>query len=106
MSNLKSLFDFDQVSLDSVSTNATADNLPGAGRTLGLLYSHAGRHLEVLLGGIAERMGRGPRATFLRIQKNSEIVTLASVLLLPQAAVKAKKKKIERDCKRMLKYVR
>ncbi|KAH8104237.1 hypothetical protein DFH11DRAFT_1765478 [Phellopilus nigrolimitatus] len=84
--------------------NTTADNLPGAGRTLGLFYSSAGRQLEVLLGRIAGRLGRGPQATALRIQKNSGIVTRPSVLPVPLSVVKSRKK-IEKDCKRLLKYV-
>ncbi|KAH8116573.1 hypothetical protein DFH11DRAFT_1219351 [Phellopilus nigrolimitatus] len=100
---------FDEVSLCTVSSmNATADNLPGAGRTLGLFYSSAGRHLEVQLGRVAERLGRGPQEAALRIKENSEIVTLSSVQPIPLSVVKSrtkKTKKIEKDCKRLLKYV-
>ncbi|KAH8107619.1 hypothetical protein DFH11DRAFT_1168433 [Phellopilus nigrolimitatus] len=100
-----SMIDSDLASLDSVSTNATADNLPGPGRTLGLFYSSAGRHLEVQLGKIAGRLGRGPQATAVRIKKNSEVVTFVSVLPLPISMVKFKAKKIEKDCKLLLRYV-
>ncbi|KAH8115048.1 hypothetical protein DFH11DRAFT_142738 [Phellopilus nigrolimitatus] len=95
----------DQASLISISTNATADNLPGAGRTLGLFYSFAGKHLETRLGRLAGRLGHGPRATALRIQENSGIVTLASVLPRPLSLMKARNRKIQKDCKRLLKYV-
>ncbi|KAH8116577.1 hypothetical protein DFH11DRAFT_1219467 [Phellopilus nigrolimitatus] len=104
-SEFLSMADSDQASLYSVSTNATDDNLPGAGRTLGLLYSFAGQHLEMQLGRLAERLGRGPRATALRIQKNSGIVTSTSVLSPPLSMVKFRTKKIEKDCKLLLKYV-
>ncbi|KAH8092156.1 hypothetical protein DFH11DRAFT_1182664 [Phellopilus nigrolimitatus] len=96
-----SIADSDQDSLYSVSTNATADNLPGPGRTLGLFYSFAGRHVEVQLGRLAGRLGHGPQAIALRIRKNS----LAYVLPLPKAFVKTKNSEIEKDCKRLLKYV-
>ncbi|KAH8093189.1 hypothetical protein DFH11DRAFT_1684244, partial [Phellopilus nigrolimitatus] len=82
---------------------ATADNLPGTGRTLGLFYSFAGRHLEVQLGRLAERLGRGPRATAFRIQENSKIVSHASVW--PVSVVKSITKEIEKDCRLLLKYV-
>ncbi|KAH8115049.1 hypothetical protein DFH11DRAFT_143274 [Phellopilus nigrolimitatus] len=95
----------DQASLHSVSTNATADNLPGAGRTLGLFYSFAGKHLEARLGRLAGILGRGPRATALRIQENQGVVALASVLPLPLSPTKARNKKIQKDCKHLLKYV-
>ncbi|KAH8116574.1 hypothetical protein DFH11DRAFT_1219359 [Phellopilus nigrolimitatus] len=104
-SEIFAMTESDQASLCSASTNATDDNLPGAGRTLGLLYSFAGRHLEVQLGRLAERLGRGPRATALRIQKNNGIVTRTSALPLPLSVVKYRTKKIEKDCKRLLRYV-
>ncbi|KAH8104232.1 hypothetical protein DFH11DRAFT_1520026 [Phellopilus nigrolimitatus] len=101
-----SIDDFDEVSLCTVSSmNATADNLPGAGCTLGRFYSFAGRHLEVQLGRIAGRLGCGPQATALRIQENSGIVTCTSVFCVPLSVVKSRKKKIEKDCKRLLRYV-
>ncbi|KAH8108629.1 hypothetical protein DFH11DRAFT_1747594 [Phellopilus nigrolimitatus] len=104
-SELLSMIDSYQTSLDSVSTNATADNLPGAGRTPELFYSLAGRLLELQLGRTAERLDHGPRAIALRIQKDSAIVTRTSVLPLPLSVVKLRTKKIEKDYKLLLKCV-
>ncbi len=36
----------------TISTNATADNLPGPGRNVGLLFGWIGGHLEVRLGRV------------------------------------------------------
>lgn len=61
-------------SVDSISlaptldsdTNATADNLVGPGRTLGLLFHFLGRKLEARASQLAA--GRGPDAAVARIQ--------------------------------------
>ncbi|KAI5117764.1 hypothetical protein M0805_005195 [Coniferiporia weirii] len=47
-------------SSESVNTNATTANLPGAGRTLGLAYELAGRVLESRLNQLAVKLGYGP----------------------------------------------
>lgn len=41
----------------SFSTNYTESNLPGAGRVLGIVYSLAGRHLERIVGVVAQKVG-------------------------------------------------
>jgi hypothetical protein len=46
------------VSIESVSTNATEGNRPGAGRGLGQLYDAAGVRLERGLGRLAHRLRR------------------------------------------------
>lgn len=51
-------------SVTSLSTNATASNLPGVGRTLGLAYDFGGRILEARASAFAEsKLGLGPYAT-------------------------------------------
>lgn len=57
----------DTVSIFSHSTNSTASNLVGAGRTLGSLYSSTGRRLEKTMGNIAHKAGLGPEAIYQRI---------------------------------------
>ncbi|EJD07875.1 uncharacterized protein FOMMEDRAFT_16460 [Fomitiporia mediterranea MF3/22] len=49
------------------SSNLTASDLPGPGRTLGLLYSRWGRALEASVGRLAHRSGFGPDAVASRI---------------------------------------
>lgn len=48
-------------SASTVSTNFTADNLPGAGRTVGLAYDFLGRHVEAVANDFGERHGLKPR---------------------------------------------
>ncbi|KAI5116346.1 hypothetical protein M0805_005821 [Coniferiporia weirii] len=93
-------------SLYSASSNGTVDNLPGAGRILGNVYSFTGRRLEKQLGSIAERLGYGPRATAFRIQRRRKAIdTYPELPPLPRS-FKTESKKIEKDCRRLLKYVR
>ncbi|KLO11882.1 hypothetical protein SCHPADRAFT_891251 [Schizopora paradoxa] len=49
-------------SLSSIDSNATAPNLEGAGRTVGLLYDFLGAMLEDFLNRVAQRRGGGPEA--------------------------------------------
>jgi len=56
----------DTISIDSqssVSTNATAPNLVGPGRTLGLVIDKAGNWIERRLNRWAVRRARGPHET-------------------------------------------
>ncbi|KAI5120940.1 hypothetical protein M0805_001645 [Coniferiporia weirii] len=94
--------DSDRYSITSVSTNATADNLPGPGRIIGNIYGRLGGCLEVQLGRIAEKMGRGPRATAIRIQRRRDVITSATARKL--LTIEAESERLEKDCERMLKY--
>ncbi|THH07584.1 hypothetical protein EW145_g3280 [Phellinidium pouzarii] len=47
-------------SASSISTMATTENQPGAGRTLGVPLGYLGRFLERLASRIAEKRGHGP----------------------------------------------
>ncbi|KAI5120946.1 hypothetical protein M0805_001651 [Coniferiporia weirii] len=94
--------DSDRDSIASVSTNATADNLPGPGRIIGNIYGRLGGRLEVQLGRVAEKMGRGPRATAIRIQARRKVI--ASVSPSKLLTIKAENERLEKDCKRMLMY--
>ncbi|EJC99807.1 uncharacterized protein FOMMEDRAFT_31069 [Fomitiporia mediterranea MF3/22] len=55
------------LSVISITSTATASDLPGAGRTLGNLYSYFGKRLETLLSRLAERHGYGPTAIEKRV---------------------------------------
>ncbi|KAI5123499.1 hypothetical protein M0805_006659 [Coniferiporia weirii] len=87
---------------ESVSTNATEDNHVGPGRIIGKIYGRLGGCLEVQLGRIAEKMGRGPRATAIRIQRRRNVITSATAGKL--LTIKAESERLENDCERMLKY--
>ena len=69
----------------SFSSNATASNLVGAGRTIGLLYSSGGRRLEGLLANLAQRSGYGPWARYSELLdiKDEKYESRKSERLLP-----------------------
>ena len=50
------------------STNYTESGIIGAGRTLGIFYSSAGRKFERAVGRVAHKAGFGPQATYSKIQ--------------------------------------
>ncbi len=59
--------------ISTISTNATADNLPGPGRNVGLLFGWIGGHLEVRLGRVMSHRGYGPDAvadTLARVRRH------------------------------------
>lgn len=91
--------DVDAYTLCSIaSSNETADDLPGPGRTLGKLYSFIGTKIERGLGRAAERIRYGPRATALKILKIQE-----NKMLLPAPT---RRKRLEKNCVRLARYVR
>ena len=53
--------------VSTFSTNYTMSNLIGAGRTLGLLYSRAGRAFEKSAAFVAEKAGYGPQAIYNKL---------------------------------------
>lgn len=51
-----------------ISSNVTADNIPGPGRNLGNVYSSFGRKLETFINAISQSRGSGPKNVRRRIQ--------------------------------------
>ncbi|KAI5118535.1 hypothetical protein M0805_009687 [Coniferiporia weirii] len=90
----------------SASSNQTADNLPGAGRIIGNCYDLTGRGLERQIGSVAGRLGFGPLAVAVRIQKRRKAITTYSNLPQPPGPFRAESKKTEKDCKKLIGYVR
>ena len=90
-------------SLFSTST-ATMSNLPGAGRTLGNLYSKWGFALEESLGIFAHKRGFGPEAVADRISQNLQNRWLASY----NGVISKEKFKrgIQKDCNKLIKHLR
>ncbi|KLO15350.1 hypothetical protein SCHPADRAFT_270515 [Schizopora paradoxa] len=93
----------------SVSTTATAPNLPGAGRTVGLLLDNLGAHMESFVNELALRQGIGPQAVAREIRRllGHERTTIfqrhaEASLQLNEKEERALKKR----CKRLLKYAR
>lgn len=94
-------FGHDIVLTLSGSTNSTASDLPGLGRTLGHVLSMWGHALDDMLAKAAHKMGLGPNPALVRLKTESGGIALIS----PSFPVK-RKKKILKDCKRLLKYSR
>ncbi len=93
----------------SVSTNATAPNLPGPGRTIGLLMDWLGTRMERFMNICADRRGLGPKAVAqeihcLRRHDETSIVErhTGSVVRLNKHDERAFRKL----CGRLLKYAR
>lgn len=93
----------------SVSTNATAPNLPGPGRTIGLLMDKLGAHLERFMNVWASRNGLGPKAVaqeIRRLRRHDETSIVerhaGSIVQLS----KRDEKLVKKLCERLLKYAR
>ncbi|KLO10309.1 hypothetical protein SCHPADRAFT_907005 [Schizopora paradoxa] len=61
-SNVEVIGLFRALTVSSIDTDATADDLPGAGRTVGRLVGSLGSKLENFMSKRAERAGLGPKA--------------------------------------------
>ncbi|KLO10307.1 hypothetical protein SCHPADRAFT_942964 [Schizopora paradoxa] len=61
-SNVEVVGLFRAPTVSSIDTDATADDLPGAGRTIGRLLGSLGSKLENFMNKRAERAGLGPKA--------------------------------------------
>ncbi|KAI5116344.1 hypothetical protein M0805_005819 [Coniferiporia weirii] len=88
------------------SSNETADNILGPGRILGNVLSSSGRRLERRLGIIADNLGFGPRATAVRIQRRRKAITTRLEYPLLPGPFGTDGEKIEKDCRRLVRYVR
>ena len=93
------------------STNFTAPNLPGAGRTLGILYDYAGNILEVRAGRfIASHARVGPDAFMekIRLQVDEIRRNLDEDDRCDGKAwdIVSRKRSFIKKCKRLLKYAR
>ncbi|KAH8116687.1 hypothetical protein DFH11DRAFT_1124127 [Phellopilus nigrolimitatus] len=96
----------------SLSTTATADNLPGAGRVLGNVYSFFGRRLEVAASKFMARRGYGPHAATERIDTlrsgfwiygENSVIYREQCISFPHSK---EDQKVRKNCDKLLKYVR
>ncbi|KLO15819.1 hypothetical protein SCHPADRAFT_244812 [Schizopora paradoxa] len=93
----------------SNASDATADNLPGAGRTVGILMGWIGNRVESLLNKWATRRGLGPAATAQEIRRlrRHDVTTFQTRLesaLESSALSKAEIRSLKRLCERLMKY--
>ena len=108
--------DPDSISIESqssVSTNATASNLVGAGRTLGLAIDKAGSWLERCANRWATRRGHGPHEVaeaIRKIQADRTLVALSYDRLWKHERLypieDRDKKDLRKKCKMLLAYTR
>lgn len=108
----KKLHEADIATISSISTNATASDLVGPGRTLGLAFRYLGRKLETILSRSFEKRGYGPCATTERIIRRSEKFRTHSNGKNDAAGKVIERIKqtlhnylLEKDCRRLLKYL-
>lgn len=108
----KKLHEADIATISSISTNATASDLVGPGRTLGLAFRYLGRKLETILSRSFEKRGYGPCATAERIIRRSEKFMTHSNGKNDAAGKVIERIKqtlhnylLEKDCRRLLKYL-
>ncbi|KAI5117767.1 hypothetical protein M0805_005198 [Coniferiporia weirii] len=97
-------------SVSSLSTTATASNLEGAGRTVGLAYDFFGELFVSRLNRFAANHGSGPQEARKRIYYRSEMVLdqlkksgerTRSLTKVPRASDDTD---FESDCRKLLKY--
>lgn len=93
-------------SYSSDSTNITADDVVGAGRVLGNVYALLGNRLEGRLGAGSERLGYGPRASAIKVQKHRQ--SMASTLEDPghQTSFDMDNKEVLKHCRKLLRYAK
>lgn len=95
--------------VDSFTTNATAPNLPGPGRNVGLLFDWLGSHVESLINKWALHFDIGPKAVANEIRhvRRHHQTTISEreshlVTKIPRVEAKA----VKNLCKKLLKYTR
>ncbi|KLO08845.1 hypothetical protein SCHPADRAFT_944117 [Schizopora paradoxa] len=91
----------------SVSTNATAPNLPGPGRLVGLLLDGVGNRIESLLNKCANRIGMGPAhiAQEIRLLRGLRDLTIRELYSMHSSQLSEReKKKLKKRCNKLLKF--
>ena len=103
--------DSDSISIEShssVSTNATAPNLVGPGRTVGLVYDKIGGWVERKMNWLATRQGHGPHKTAEAIEKvleGAEVWRLEGEIRY-RPLTDDEKSVAKKKCRVLLKYTR
>lgn len=98
--------------ISSIDSNATADNLPGPGRNLGLLLAYLGPKLERGVGAFAARCGYGPDKVAdaiarLRLHHQRTICDMY-VTEVEESGISLKEsdmKKLKKKCERLVRYI-
>ena len=94
------------------SSNFTEENLPGAGRVIGIFYDYVGRAVEKRANRVAEKFGGGPQNSLKRILTISKkpsslrLYELGSIHLDPHKLSRKEQIQVRKECKVLLGYVR
>lgn len=95
--------------VSSIDSNATASNLVGPGRTLGLLLDYLGSRFEFVLNRRASRLGLGPEAVAndIRHLRNHHETTIgARHATLVSSLTKSEVKALRKLCKKLISHTR
>lgn len=101
------ILEADAWSVSSISTNSTASDVIGPGRTLGMAYKFAGKRLEASLNKCFEKAGFGPHAASRRIQRRMSPLGASSrggSSAVVEAMGRMHKYMMRRDCIKLLAY--
>ncbi|KLO07929.1 hypothetical protein SCHPADRAFT_626588 [Schizopora paradoxa] len=97
----------------SYDSDATADNLLGGGRNLGVLFSFLGYKFESLIGRFAESRGHGPKGVGKKIAhlRQHDSRSLCQIYVdfasgAPPVLSKVERKKLVRYCRKLIRYSR
>lgn len=95
-------------SSSSMSTNLTAPNLAGPGRTLGLLYDYVGLQLETRLNTLAlTRGGLGPDASRKRITLRMTKLGLVNMYRTSEPDIGSRDmKELKKELMKLVKYAK
>lgn len=86
----------------SSERNETAPNLPGPGRTLGIIYDALGLVLEDRLNHAAQKIGLGPYAALKRVENHLGKLSHQEMAV----AILKSKRKLVRDFRKILRYTK
>lgn len=104
------MYSFHTVSDSTLSTNATASNLVGPGRVLGLAIEKFGKIIEIRANTLAENHGYGPRETTLAIEDilngRGRIQQVGKGIMCVHIPESEKDKALRKLCLRLVKYTR
>jgi len=93
----------------SIASNATAPNLPGPGRTMGLMLDWLGGHLEDFMNRKATRRGLGPEAVsreIRRLRHHHETTFLVRLTAPAAVAPGSEARSLKKLCDKLAKYTR
>ncbi|KLO10297.1 hypothetical protein SCHPADRAFT_525752 [Schizopora paradoxa] len=97
-------------SISSIDSDATIDDQPGAGRTVGLFFSWFGTKIEKALNKRAERYGLGPKAIadeiICRLGYSDMVFGIRHKLVSCRTLSKSEMNSLRKLCKKMINYAR